>query len=172
MVQFLARAGLVEVRSSSTICFDRPLRHNSHRFDIMTSNESPDEAFGTPRQDDEASTASSIGVGARRTLVLESSGSANSTLIGDSTSRSISRNASGVRSVVLLDESSDDDEDIAEFSGVAAGPTYMSRRPQTNGLVLADVEEDEEDEGDGGDSDVEGDDGREFEEAAVEAMEE
>jgi hypothetical protein len=42
----------------------------------------------------------------------------------------------------------------------------------TNGLVLADVEEDDDEEGDGGDSDVEGDDGREFEEAAVQAMEE
>jgi hypothetical protein len=39
-------------------------------------------------------------------------------------------------------------------------------------LVVADVEEDEKEEGDGGDSDIEGEDGKEFEEAAVEAMEE
>jgi hypothetical protein len=137
----------------------------------MTSNESPD-AFATPRQDEEASTASTI-AGARRTLVLQSSGSANSTLTGDSsaTGRSTSRTASGVRDVLLL-ESSDDDDDIGEFSGVAAGPTYMSRRPHSNGLILADVEEDQEDEGDGGDSDIEGEDGRDFEESAVEAMEE
>jgi hypothetical protein len=38
--------------------------------------------------------------------------------------------------------------------------------------VLADGEEDDKDKGDGGDSDIEGDDGREFEEVAVEAMEE
>jgi hypothetical protein len=138
----------------------------------MTSNESPD-SFGTPRQDEEASssTASSIN-GARRTLVLESSGSANSTLTGDSSSGSIIRNASGVSTGSVLLESSDDDDDIGEFIGVVSGPAYMSRIPQSNGLVLEDVEEDQADEGDGGDSDIEGEDGREFEEAAVEAMEE
>jgi hypothetical protein len=138
----------------------------------MMSNKSPD-AFAIPQQDEEASTASTI-AGARRTLVLQSSGSANSTLTGDSsgTGRSTSRTASSVRSDVLLLESSDDNDDIGEFSGVAAGPAYMSRRPHSNGLILADVEEDQEDQGDGGGSDIEGEDGRDFEESAVEAMEE
>jgi hypothetical protein len=87
---------------------------------------------------------------ARRTLVLASSSSAKSTLTGDSTTRTSTShtNASGV----LLDDNSDDENEIIDFAGESAGPKYMSRHPISSRLVLADVEE--------------------FEEALVEAMEE
>jgi hypothetical protein len=141
----------------------------SHRFDIM--NDSPD-AFETPRQDEEdTSTATNAVTPARRTLVLNSTGSANSTLTGDSSTGTTRRSRLPIG--IQSDDDSDDEEEIVlQFSGVSAGPTYMARRAISNGLVLADVEADENEEGDGGDSDIEGEDGKEFEQAAVEAMEE
>jgi hypothetical protein len=139
----------------------------------MTSNkETPDE-FAMPRQaaEDTSTAASGNNDGetpARRTLVLHhsSAGSGNSSLTGDSSSTSTNRHIDRVLS--------DDDEDgIGELStSVSSGPTYMARCPPSNGLVAADVEEDKKEEGDGGDSDIKGEDGEEFKEAAVEAMQE
>jgi hypothetical protein len=109
---------------------------------------------------------------ARRTLVLNSAGSGNSTLTGDSTSRSTTSrtNASHVLLVSERGEDSDDEDGLIHFQGVSVGPTYMSPCPLSNGLVLADIEENKQEEGNGGDSDIEGEDGKEFEEATVEAM--
>jgi hypothetical protein len=136
----------------------------------MTSNEESPDAFATPREAEDTSTASWTSDGgttpARRTLVLGSSGSGNSTLTGDSgTSTASSTSANRNTSRVLLDAIDDDEDEIGEFTGESSsGPRYI--------LVVADVKEDEKEEGDGGDSDIEGEDGKEFEEAAVEAMEE
>ena len=153
-----------------------PRKHfPSQRLDIM--NDSSPEAFATPRQEEECSTSSSTNgvVLARRTLVLASTASANSTLTADSTTTSTRRTSTSrtnTSTVCLDDDLSDDENQILEFAGESAGPTYMSRCPISNGLTWADIEEEEEEEGDGGDSDIEGEDGMEFEEAALEAMEE
>jgi hypothetical protein len=133
-------------------------------------NDSPD-AFETPRQDEEESpTVSDAVAPARRTLVLNSTGSANSTLTGDSTTR---RSTSHPTNGVLSDNDSDDENAILQFAGVSAGPMYMVWHPISIGLmVLVDIEEDENKEEGGGDSNIEGEDGKEFKQDAVEAMEE
>jgi hypothetical protein len=138
------------------------------------SNEESLDAFATPREsEDNSSTASGTNrdttTPARRTLVLHSSGSGNSTLTGDSSTSTASTSRT---SCILLDATDDDDDSGDEFTGVSSGPRYMSRCPPTHGRVVADVEEDKKEEDDGGASDIEGEDGKEFEEAFVEAMEE
>jgi hypothetical protein len=151
-----------------------------HPFHIMmTSNEETPDEFATPREGEESSSNNGdTGTPARRTLVLHGSGgSGNSSLTGDSsTSTKNTRRVPTVLSDLIddrvLSDASDGEDRVGVLTGDSEGPRYMSRCPPSNGLVVADVEEAEKEEGDGGDSDIEGEDGKEFEEAAVEAMEE
>ena len=59
-------------------------------------------------------------------MVLESANSANSTLTGDSLSRSTSRTASGVGTVLLLEESSEEEQgQVFDASFAARKPTHV-----------------------------------------------
>ena len=129
----------------------------------MTSNKESPDAFAAPREaEEESSTDESpppVGTPARRTLALDSSGSGNSSLTGDSTTTTTSCQHTSRRVLpedVLSENDSDDEDECGDFMG----PSYMARCPPSNGLVIADVEEDEKEEGDGGDSDIEGEDGK------------
>jgi hypothetical protein len=134
--------------------FNHSIEEQKH-WQFNMEDDSPDR-FATPRQEREgaSSTASpnsnnSVTL-ARSTLVLDSACSSHSTLAGDSTRTNAS---------VLLEDSDNNDELIL-FEGGTVGPTYMSRQPLSNGLVLEDIEEDKQEEGNGGDSDIKGEAGK------------